>query len=262
MVQDYTTKTGVLAERTREVESEARIQSDFRESVRTADGMAAYVADTLKRYPSVIGAAFEQAATGSRAKDFLVAIGEAAPEVFEEAYERLHEIVDDEDERRRYIKERDLQTKEANLQEREEMQKRRTFDKDFSALMSTAEKEAKRVGVEPDDLELVKNRLREKMRGQVRSDGSITLRPQDAKEVARDAKKEMDRLLEKALRQVNRKKSKDSREATKKKAIGAKGPKRSPPKGVRRKTPKERTKFKAEEGRDALDQFIDHRLST
>ena len=261
MQGDYTKKAVAVAERDRAITTRETSIETFVNSIKTGDGLADYMAKLMEGRSGIVGAAFERVATGSKAKDFLIAIGESNPEVMEEAYEQLQEIMGDDDARKRYHRERDLSAREADVQERDEQARQSLFNKEFGALEDAALKEARRLGIEDDDLPVVIERLKARVKGNYRNDGSITLQTRDAKSVARDTHDEQQRLYEKALKKVNRKTANESRKATKRKAIQG-GKKRVAPKGAKRKEPVTKGKFKAPEGKDPLDAFVDHRLSS
>ena len=261
MRRDYTDKTTKFAEEKREWEERVEITESFQEKVKTPEGMARYLSATMERHPIIVGAAFEAIATGDKAKDFLIAVGEAKPEVFEEAYDQLQELLADDDARKQYHRTREFQSKESELEEREDRLRRGTFQRQYGSLWSAVEKEASRMKLDAEDLKEVEARLHERLEGHVRQDGSITLRPQDAKEVVKETKELLDRQYERALKKLGKTRVKESREAVKKKARTAQSNVgRAAPRSAPRKAPREHTRFKHDGKGDPLDSFIDHRL--
>lgn len=261
MQRDYTTKTKAVSERQNDLDTREKAITDFEGVLRTAQGLADYLAQTMERRPDVVGAAFEAVATGERQADFLIAVGVEHPEVFETAFDRVQEILGDSDEKKRYERERDMQVRDASLKEREDKIRRATFDRELTGLERIAEKRARSLGLGDDDLEDVRRRLHGRVKGQVRKDGSIVIGPKDAKAAADEVHAEVKRIEERILKRTTKKQVKQSRAKTKEMARKAKAPKRSAPRSAGRKTPSQNKRFKAEQGRDPLDSFIDHRLS-
>jgi hypothetical protein len=146
-----------------------------------------------------------------------------------------------------------------------EAMRRNRFDGDLNRLQGDLETEAKRLNIEADDMGNLFDRFKAKVRERRKDDGSIDLSKSDIREIAKETKAEVDRMLTKAQERLKRKRLKESRADTKRKAAKAKQAKksgrRSPPRGRGRKPAgKGGSGFKDPEGADPLDAFVDNRL--
>lgn len=264
MQRNLTKKTTAAAERERVLDTKEQDFDKFADHLRTGDGMADYLANLLDQNHSVVGAAFERVATGENGRNgvaFLVEVGRTHPELFEAAQEQIQEFEDDPDSLKRYTKERELQSKEMKIKQREDRIRFNRFTRDFEKLRTVAEKEIERIGVIDEDKPEVVEQLKALTRKHYREDGSIDVTPAQVKEVVRAAKARAERYYEKARRDLERQNTKTSRAKTKERARKAKAPKRVPPKSVPRKKPKEKEVFTPEDNKDAIDSFVDYRLS-
>jgi len=256
----FTKKTTDLSQKDRRVSRRESQVEEFVNDVRTADGMAGFLKTTLEKNPDIVAAAFEAVAFGDKATDFLLEVGLEDPEVFEEAYNRLGNLLSDDDALKRHKKARELETREARADEREQRLRRQNFDRDYDRLLDALDREAQRQDIPKDDLKDVQQRIYAKIRESVKEDGKIPLKAEDVKAIVKDYRKHLDQLEKRVLRRHNRKRVKDNQEATKRKARKGKGKKRNPPRSRGRKPPKERTKFSPPENVDPLDAYVDHRL--
>jgi hypothetical protein len=264
MQRNFTKKATAVSERARVLDTRERDFDQFTEKILTADGMADYLADLLDKNHSVVGAAFERVATGENERNgaaFLIEVGLAHPEIFEEAQERLMELRDDEVELKRYRKERDLQSKEMRIKDREQKILFKRFTEDFEKLRTVAERESKRLAVIEADQEEIVEQLKTLARKNYRQDGSIDVTITQVKDLVKKTQARAERYKEQARRELERKNAKKSRTQTKERARKAKAPRRSPPKTVPRKTPKEKDRFVPDDRSDPLDSIIDHVLS-
>lgn len=260
MQRAFTKKTMDLASKTRQVErKDARVQ-EFVDDVRTKEGMAGFLAHTLERHPEVVGAAFEAVATGDTASAFLLEVGLDNPEVFEQAYDRLHELLGDERALNTHKRERQLRDREATIEERDKRLQRKNFDEDYDSLVDTVDSEAARLKIPEEDMKELRSRLNARVKGNVDDRGRISVKPADAKAIVKEFREELDRLEQRVLQRHNRKRAKETKEAVRRKARKGKAPRRQAPRGTRRKPPKEKTKFSPPKNADPLDSYIDHRL--
>lgn len=261
MQRAFTKKSQELADERREVDTLRDRHERLEATLSTPQGMANYLASMIQQRPDVVGAAFEAVATGDAALDFLVEVGLHDAEVFERAYDRVHELQTDEDERNRHVRDRERAAKDRDIKNREQRLRRQTFDRAVSRIQGIAEREADRLGMDKDGLETVNDRLRDEIRKHVQEDGSIGLDRKEIRSIAKAVKKEIDRVEERVRARLERKRTSQSQRETRRKAQQAKGRKRVPPKGKGSRAPKTES-YKPPEGADPLDSFIDHRLET
>jgi hypothetical protein len=251
MQGDYTRKTTAVKDRERAIE---QIESDLRDPDKSAD----FIARIYKRQPDVAAAAFERVATGDSARDFLVAIGIQTPEVFEKAYDRVRELLDDESAMKAHKADQARAQRDQDLARREAGIRRQTFQKDYDRVSTLAAREADKVGIEPDEADDLADRLKEMIRGRVKEDGSIDLSASDVKALVKREKARIDEQYRRASERARKKLARESQDATKRKAKAAEKGGPSAPAPAGRKPTKDRTRFKAPEGADGLDAFTDH----
>lgn len=264
MQRDFTEKTTAVAERERTVAARGQAFDDLEAELSTAQGFVGFLADHMTRRPDIVGTAFEQVATGEGGHAFLVAIGRQNPEALEKAWERVQELVDDEDERKRYDRDVEQTVREQRLKGREDRALRETFARELGSLEEAALKEARTLGIPKEDHDMVTARLRKALDGKVNADGTLKLNKQGAKAVAREVKAEIDRLEARVASRLKQQVSTKSRETVKKKATAAASPNRVPPRNVVSGGPKkapENVAFVPPKGRDPLDAFLHARVA-
>jgi len=261
MQKHFTQKTQAAAERERRAVAREEAVNRLESTLSDPQGMADYLRFQLESRPDVVGAAFEAVAVGENGLAFLTEVGLAHPEMLESAYDRVQELLSDESEKSRHIRERDVRMREQRLEQRDQQARRSTFDAEFSGLTKAAEKEALRLGLQKDELPEVAAKLRDAVRPRVGKDGRIDLRPDDAKKIAREVKASLELLEAKVQRRLERRSATTSQERTKQKAASAsRNGRRVAPGPVGRGRPTANTPFKAPPNTDPLDAFIAHRL--
>lgn len=235
----------------------------FQEAIRTGEGMARFISATLESNPDIIGMAFQELTTGENANPeaFLIEVGLESPEILEAAWDRVQELQGDDRELKAHKKDRARQTRESALDAREERIRENAFDVEMTRVEGTAQKEASRLKIHPDDMEEVNGRIKAKVRERLdKATGKIGLTNAEVKEVVAEAKASTDRALDRARTRLEQEGVRTSRKKTKRRAERGRRPKRSKDRGPppRKKRQKE---FKAPDIGDPLDAFVDHRMA-
>lgn len=264
MQRDYTEKVTGVAERERTVGAREQAFNDLEAELSTAQGFVGFLTQQMNVRPDLASAAFEAVAQGDGGHDFLVAIGRQKPELLERAWERVQELVEDEDERRRYDRDVESMVREQRLRSREERAARETLARELGALEEVALKEARALKLAPDDQKQVVARLRESLRGQINPDGTLKLDKQAARKIAQDTKAELDRVEARVRARLEREVTTKNRQSVKDKVAQSKTPGRVPPRNVVQGGPKEAPdngKFQPPPNRDPLDAYLHHRVA-
>lgn len=248
-----------FTKKNQELATKRERQDRLDEALSTPQGMADYLSSMISQRPDVVGAAFEAVATGEGGYDFLVEVGVHDMETFERAYDRVHELQMDEGERGRHERDRDLRAKERDVSAREQKQRVAAFEESMNTIQDQVDAEAERFGIDADDMDEVKSRLKSKIRERVQADGSVDLSKSEVRAVAKEAKAHLDDVYKRTRAKLKRVEARKSQENAKRKAQSAKGRKRLPPRS-RGTKPGKSGAFKPPPGRDPLDAFIDHRV--
>jgi len=261
MQKGFHEKTTKLAEGERGVEQRESRMDEFEANFDDPKKAADYFGWLVGKTPSVAYATFEAVAEGEGGHDFLVAIGDSNPEMFEKAYERVQDLISDEAERGRYKRGQAQQEREAKLNRREQRIREQAFDRDYSKISTVFRREATRLDIAEEDLKAIETQMADRIRQRRREDGSIDLTPVEVKEVVREAKKAQDRIEKRVRRKLDLERVGESRKAVKKKA--AKGKRKGPvsPKSSARRPVKEHKAFKPPENEDPMDAFVDFRVA-
>lgn len=248
---DYTRKTQDLAVRERDLTR--RLQG-----VSTPEGMTDLIVRTWQDNPALVGAAFEAVLTqkGADTHGFLVEVGLSNPEALEKALERVQELQSDEAEMRRHKRDTEQTVRERTLARREEDARRATFGRDYDRITAAATAEAKRLGVDKDDMPRVTEALKARVRGRVQKDGSIDLSAADIRAVARETKAELDREAQRWAKRLGVKQEQQSREATKKLAAKGQAPRPKAPRSPARKPAKGAGRWKPPATGDGMDAYF------
>lgn len=263
MQKAFTAKTMELKTLQSEVERRDGRITAFQEAIRSGEGMARFISATLESNPDIIGMAFHELTTSENANPeaFLVEVGLESPDILEAAWERVQELQGDEGELKAHNRDRKRASREAALDAREKRGREDAFDVDMTRVEGTAQKEAARLKIHPDDMEEVNDRIKAGVREHLdKGTGKIGMTNADVKAVVAEAKKTVDKALSRARRRLEEEGVRTSRKGTKKRAAGGRRPKRDkkggpPKKKVRKKT------FKAPDIGDGLDAFVDHRMA-
>lgn len=258
MLGDYTRKTMALATGRKEVESVRAQQEQFTAGLRTPEGALRWTRDVALADPFVAAAAFEAIATGDGAKDFLVEVGLAKPELLTAAYERVMELHDDEDEKARHIRDRDRKRDDADYERRKLDRSRERAREVISGMEATAERLAKKAGLEPEDAEIVLRELRAEVRSRVSAQKPWELSKDEIKRLVLGVRKDVRAREERVAARLKRRRLQEEREQVKQRA--RKGAQRRPAPRSSGAPAGKRKKFTAPTGRDPLDSFIDARL--
>lgn len=264
MQRDYTGKATVVAERERAVVAREQAFTDLETELSTAQGFVGYLSQHMASRPDIVGAAFEAVAQGEGGHDFLVSIGRQKPELLERAWERVQELVEDEDERKRYDRDVESMVREQRLKSREDRVLRETFARELGALEEAALKEARKLEIPKDDQAEVVAKLRAALKNNINSDGTLKLDKEAARKVARDVKAELARVEARVRSRLEREVTTESQRKVKEKAAKAGKSGRVPPRNVvsgGRKEAPDNGQFKPPLGRDPLDAFLHHRVA-
>lgn len=256
MERAFYKKMEELASLRKQLEIREQRMSDFETTLTDPEKAGRYIGNLLSLNPMAAFSALEAVATGDNAMDFLVEIGLNDPELFDKAYERYREITEDETEMKRYERERQQRIKELELRRREDQIRKDNFARDLASVDGWAVKEARRRGLDDEELGQVRERLKSKIRERIKEDGSIDISSAEVKAIVSDVERELSKLYERVMKKAGV----SDADRVKKLAAKGSGSSKAPLKGSRSGAAKASGKFKPPENEDPLMAFINFRL--
>lgn len=263
MQKAFTQKTQEVAEVRRELELRETSVDSFRGQMQTPEGVAAYIKAILENGANtVVGAAFESAATGPKAKDFLIEVALHSPETFEGAYERYLEIAHDPDERKHHERAKELQEREHQVQQRELLERRARFDDSVNRIKNVANKAAQKHRIHEDDFGRVTEKLSEAIRANEQRNGTVKLSDSETRKLVAQAATEIQRSYEVAERKVRRQTAQRSQKRAREKARKASRAPRLAPRPRAARRPTKQKGWKPTGKGDALEEFVDFFVKT
>lgn len=258
MQADYTRKTTEVARLRKETEALRASQQQFMDELRTPEGAVKFVRDVALADPYIAAAAFEKIATGDGAKDFLVEVGLQMYDQFAEAWDRIQELHDDPDERRRHEERREDEREEAERKRRRAERERERFRERMDEIRDEAARLATKAGLDPEDAEEVWEEIKAEVRRRIAAREPWDLSRDEVKRIVRAVRKDIRRREERIAKRLERQQLREQRERVKKRARNATRrravPRTSSGAGARGRMPE------PPPNKDPLDHFIDTRF--
>lgn len=254
----FTRKTQEIAEQRREAEQIRAEYDRFTQAVTTPEGAKAFVRDLMGINPQVIGAVFEDLATGDGAEQFFLEAALATPEAFEAAYQRFLELEDDPAEKQRFTKEREIEARDRRTRAREQQlneQQRRARSVEIA---TEAQSIAGRLDIDEEDFgELVIPRLRARIAENVQR-GRRDISTEEIEAAVKEASAEIERREKRIADRLKARSRKERKEEVRKLAQKQRRP--APPRGGSKVARAKRPKGPPP-GVDPLDFAVDTALA-
>jgi hypothetical protein len=250
-----TRKTQAAATTLKEAEQQAKDYTAYMERIRTPEGRVEFVAQIATEDPTTVGAAFEKALSGEQGQELLVSIGLANAKLFEAAYNRVADLMEDPSERSRHDRDVEMRARERRLEERDNRARQDAVDRRIAEIRQTTLDLADKAKLTDPDLELVAERViaRAGRQGDI-SDKEVAEIVDSVAAVVRKREEEIRQKLSAEQRKAERTKTKERARQPKRGAA----PRGSSPKPA---APRKNAMREVPEGVDPLDHAIDLAVS-